>query len=265
VRKLIDERIDCATVLELLDAHGENAFDETGGLLAGHIARCRDCAGALTTARQIRRSLRQAGAGAAPPELRARIVASLRNEPSRRESPALSWLAAAAALVVLVGVSAALLGRFERNDSPGPGAAVARAGLDHHRHCMHAIPPPEVPRSEADLASRIGPEYETFLTAVRDSVPGAVRVVDAHGCSSNGVRYAHVVAKVADGFASVLVTRAGEAGASTDGVRDGTATARSWSAGGHAVWVVSEDRSLTADRIAAAVEPAVRAALDQRV
>jgi anti-sigma factor RsiW len=265
VKKLTEDRIDCSTALELLDAHGENAFHETGGALAGHIAGCRDCAGAWTTARQIRRSVRRTGPDTAPPELRARIVASLRQEPSRRASRAPAWLAAAAALVVLAGVSSALLGTLGRGEAPGPGAAIARAGLDHHRHCMHAIPPPEVPRSEGDLASRIGPEYETLLSAIRVSIPGELTVVDAHGCSSNGVRYSHVVAKVADGFASVLVSRVGEAGPSTDGVRDGAASARSWSAGGHAVWVVSEDGSLTADRIAGAIEPAVRVALDQRV
>ena len=265
MKKLIEDRIDCATALELLDAHGENAFHETGGALAGHIAGCRDCAGAWTTARQIRRSVRRTGPDVAPPELRARIVASLRQEPSRRASLPIAWLAAAAALVVLAGVSAAFLGTLERGEAPGYAAAIARAGLDHHRHCMHAIPPPDIPRSEADLARRIGPEYETFLAAVRDSIPGEVTVVDAHGCSSNGVRYAHVVAKVADGFASVLVSRVGKAGASTDGVRDGAASVRAWSAGGRAVWVVSDDGSLTADRIAGAIEPAVREALDQRV
>src|SRR5262249_15532286 len=124
----------------------------------------------------------------------------------------------------------------------------------------------------------LGPQYAGLIAVVREHIPGALTLVDAHRCSSNGRQFVHVVLRGDTGLVSLLVTARGDSAlpredaidaVEVSGLRISSTNEDGLGVSGFAtpeyrVYVVSGVTDAPAPQIASAVGPSLRDFLGAR-
>src|SRR5262249_21366706 len=67
-----------------------------------------------------------------------------------------------------------------------------RVGLRDHVHCTVFRKFPKNPPSFAEMAQKLGPEYEGLLPLVQGKLPGDFRIIMAHQCAYKGRKFVHM-------------------------------------------------------------------------
>jgi anti-sigma factor RsiW len=246
--------------------------------LSEHLEQCDACPTELEARRALRQTLR--GAFLRSPSLgpgeaflaSARATVRAEEERSRPSQWAGvgNWLGVAAAFLLVAGV-AWLVDSLPRM----PSLSVAMAAIsDHaagdHRNCALHFALDETPISLDDAARLYEPAYRGLREAVATSTPvadGQVQLVEAHACVFRGRRFAHIVLRRGGRIVSLLVTptrQDGIAGKLTDVSAcptSGDLKVACTTAGGYAMFVVSDMPDADNLALARLLAPAVRAHL----
>jgi anti-sigma factor RsiW len=243
-----------------------------------HLEQCGGCRTELEARRALRQTLRGAflrSPSLAPGEaFLARARATMRAEQERSRpsqwATAGNWLGVAAAFLLVAGL-AWLVDSLPR----APSLSVAMSAIsDHaagdHRNCALHFALKETPISLDDAARLYEPAYRGLREAVERSAPiasGQVQLVEAHACVFRGRRFAHIVLRRGDRVVSLLVTptrQEGIAGTLADVSAcptSGDLKVACTTAGGYAVFVVSDMPDADNLALARLLAPAVRAHL----
>ncbi len=213
---------DCPSIRELLDAFADrelNAEDSAG--VARHIVNCADCSHELNSIRMLRSRTRIAVLNEpVPSDLRVRIGAKLsQGEPPARTSMRI-WapLAAAAMLLVsfavgwnayrtwsLPNVDMTLADRYTES-LKGRLASVLRVAMTDHLHCAVFRKYTKDPPSRSQMASDLGPQFESLMPVVRARVPQQYRLEQAHRCTSSKREYVHMIFRDRATLISLIAT-----------------------------------------------------------
>ena len=91
-------------------------------------------------------------------------------------------------------------------------AAVVYTAMTDHIHCAVFRAYPKNPPSREQMVSDMGPQFKDLIPIVRDKVPAAYRLEQAHRCTSGGREYVHLIFRDRLALISVIATirRAGE-------------------------------------------------------
>jgi anti-sigma factor RsiW len=269
----------CAERGALLDTYldGELSGDALRDLNE-HLEQCDACPTELEARRALRQTLR--GAFLRSPSLGpgeaflARTRATLRAEEERSRpsqwAGAGSWLGVAAAFLLVAGL-AWLVNSLPRAPSLSVAmSAISAHAAGDHRNCALHFALEEKPIS-LDAAARLyEPAYRGLQEAVATSTPiasGQVHLVEAHACMFRGRRFAHIVLRRGERIVSLLVTPTGQdgiAGKLTDVSAcptSGDLKIACTTAGGYAVFVVSDMPDAENLALARLLAPALRAHL----
>jgi anti-sigma factor RsiW len=269
----------CADYRAAMDAYLDDELPvDARRDLNEHLEQCDACRTELDARRALRRTLRGAflrspsfGPGDA---FFARARATMLGEETRTRSPRWAgvgnWLGVAAAFL-LVAALAWLVNSLPR--APMLSAAVsaisAHAAGDH-RNCALHFALKETPISLDDAARLYESAYRGLREAVATSPPiaaGQVQLIEAHACVFHGRRFAHIVLRRGGRLVSLLVTPTRQDGIAQK-LTDVTACPTSGdlkvactTAGGYAVFVVSDLPDADNLALARLLAPAVRAHL----
>jgi anti-sigma factor (TIGR02949 family) len=196
----------CQNFRRYLDAYVDNELlVETTQKMMEHLDRCPECRRLTEERQRLKRSLRDAArAEIAPAGLEARIRQNLRAGRSGSSSFLRGWMAAAAALVVLLGSGYALRTRLGAvRDSAGQ---ILKVGLADHVHCTLEGHYPDQPPADAQMRAALGHEYAAVLPVVQQAA-GEFVILAAHICKTDGRAYAHVILRKGGALASVVIAR----------------------------------------------------------
>jgi anti-sigma factor RsiW len=209
--------MQCRELRDLADAFiGEELLVETNHEILRHLESCPECRGDIAARREVRSRLKAAFARSADlapsqpwlSDLRTRLHTE--HASTRRTwTSALAWLAAAATVLIAVGI-----GAFAVSGSRGAEAlvALARTAVGDHRNCAVKFNLAEKPIPLDQAARRYDPLYQVFETTPAATVAarnGTIQVVERHSCVFEGRRFAHVVMKYQGELVSLLVTADG--------------------------------------------------------
>jgi hypothetical protein len=166
--------------------------------------------------------------------------------------------AIAAGILLIAAVSISTLG----------GDAGLRSGWSNHMHCTLAGHFPDQPPAEETMLEKLGPEYAGLLEVVRGQMAD-YRIRQAHRCTTEGRRFAHLVLQkdtilmslsVAPGAsAEILPGRRGMRTTVLQGVE-----VAAFEAGRYAVFVSSNQGRAENTRTAWRLAPGIREALKTR-
>jgi hypothetical protein len=188
-------------VLDDLAAYEEGRLDpRRSDLVKTHIAECEECRGALDAVQRARRILEALPAVAMPPREVQRLTAALRRAGDRSRPVRFGLVAAAASVVIALGLTAYFLSRGIGPDlitKPGP-AGLAPLASDLHRRleagdlalAFESSDPAQIRQwqfeQRAPVASLAAPVVRAGWPAIR--VRGSA-VVDAGGAPASVVTY----------------------------------------------------------------------------
>jgi anti-sigma factor RsiW len=245
--------------------------------LREHFEQCDACRTEVEARRALRQSLRGAflrSRSLGPNEAflaraRATIVAGEgRGRP--QWAGVGNWLGVAAAFLLVAGL-AWLVDRLPRVPSLSLAmAAISDHAAGDHRNCALHFALEEKPISLDDAARLYEPAYRGLREAVATSTPvagGQVKLVEAHACVFHGRRFAHIVLGRGGRVVSLLVTPTRPDGIANTlaGVSpcpsSGDLRIACTTAGGYAVFVVSDMPDADNLQLARLLMPAVRAHL----
>jgi hypothetical protein len=152
-----------------------------------------------------------------PPYLEARIRANLQPGPAARPFWNRQWAAAAAALIVMAGGTAAYRLGHLRLTAASQDAYIAsvsnrvatlmRAGLGDHIHCAYFRKFPKTPPPMEEFVRKMGPEYTGLIPVVRKQIPEQFRLETAHQCRYHDRKFVHIVLKDDSKLISLVVAR----------------------------------------------------------
>ena len=263
--------MECPDVRRLADAYlSEQLLVETNQAIVHHLERCPACRAEFEGQRRLRaftRSAFEQAPGLQPRpeylrEMRARVKASGDTTVAAAWRP---WLAAAASVLVAVGLSVATLGWLSRADL----LALAHLAAGDHQNCALKFALPERPITLDEAARKFDPAFGALQTVVLPAPTGArADVLERHACIYDGQLFAHLVITYQGHAVSVLVA---DATASAGGWRYGaSATAlpatrgfnlASFRGAGHSVFVVSTLPLADVQEVAQAIATPILAAL----
>ena len=177
-----------------------------------HLDGCPSCWTEVDTRNRLRSVLRTAFTRA--PELQPtgefadRLRNRLRHTAVKTHRPwtiSTPWLALAAALVLTVGATAAIL----VNRSSASAATLEADAIGDHRYCAlkYRLVRWPVPLEEA--AQRFDSAYRVLLNAPPDDIPtpdGPAHVLERHSCEYGAHRFGHVIMQYRGRVVSLLMT-----------------------------------------------------------
>lgn len=277
----MDRHMQCADAQELADAFVAGELDGAAATeMARHLDTCPACQTDIASRRAVRAQLRSAflasDALAPRTDWAAQLAARLQTQGVVQPAPARRWwtpglalaatllLAATATLYIASGVrGAAAL------------AEMARLALGDHRNCAITFALSEQPIRLPEAATRFDAAYQAFVNIPADSFVargGTVEVVDRHSCVYAGRRFAHVVMRYQGQIVSLLITTEpggalsrlplpSHGNSAAPPIADGSDIVSAGRAGGHMVFFVGDGGNQLVRDVAAAVSPAVYAAL----
>ena len=205
--------MNCRDVREVGDSFlCEELLTETNHEILRHLDSCPSCRTEIEARRRLRGALRTAFHR--DPELQAagqfadRLRDQLRQAAAHRHrswSFSGRWLALAAAVVLAVGATAAIL----LNRSSASTESLARDAVGDHSNCAlkYRLVRRPVPLEEA--AQRFDSAYRLLISAPPDDIStpdGIARVVERHSCEYGGRRFGHVIMQYRGRVVSLLVT-----------------------------------------------------------
>jgi anti-sigma factor RsiW len=210
----------CEAALRQIDQY----LDGEAATTVAHLEECAACQAELETRRRIRSGLRGALRQASPADvaMESRVRAAIRVEQAGRFRWQPQFLAAAAAVLITIGVSGAYhLGhlRFttEQQDAyistiSSNVVSILRAGLQDHVHCSVFRKWPKQTPAVAELVREMEPQYRPVAQAVERSMPAGYQIIQAHQCGYNGRRFIHVAMRSDEGKLVSLVLARKQAG-----------------------------------------------------
>jgi anti-sigma factor RsiW len=266
----------CADRSVGLDTHLDGEL--SGGALrdlSEHLEHCDACRTELEARRALRQTLR--GAFLRSPSLgpsetfltRARTTLLAGEERSRPQWAGVGdWLGVAAAFLLVAGL-AWLVDSLPRAPSLSVAmSAISAHAAGDHRNCALHFALEEKPISLDDAARLYEPAYRGLREAVATSTPiadGQVQLVEAHACVFRGRRFAHIVLRRGNRVVSLLVTPTRQDGIAGTDVSacptSGDLKVACTTAGGYAVFVVSDMPDADNLALARLLAPAVRSHL----
>ncbi len=211
----------CQAARMHLDAFADSELDAaTMEDIGRHVEECAECAVELNTIRLLKARVHTAvKSNEISPEFRTRIVASLRDgrAPSRATR---QWapLAAAAMIAVAFGLSWTVYQNWSGTTGPAVTAdryvnalkarvaAVVYTAMTDHIHCAVFRDYSKNPPSREQMVSDMGPQFKDLIPIVRDKVPAAYRLEQAHRCTSGGREYVHLIFRDRLALISVIAT-----------------------------------------------------------
>jgi anti-sigma factor RsiW len=216
------EQKRCERILNLLDSYVSNELlVETNHEVLQHLEECRACSAALQNRRRTKSLLQRAVASEAPlPALRARLQSRLRSTIAEKPDSRPSWqgwpMAAAAALVLMLGGYALMrngTGIFFVNTEQARLSAVSeqamqvlKIGLGDHVQCAINHRFAERSLTDEKMAELLGESYRQIATDLKLNAPAGYRLTAAHKCKIDGRQFAHLILKKPEGFVSVILT-----------------------------------------------------------
>ncbi len=241
----------CKNTQAKLDGYiDDELLVETNLELAQHFARCPSCAREAGMRREVRAQVKAAVRLAPVPEgLESRLRDRLRKTGSARSAP---WgLMSIAAAVVLCFAS---WFTYE--------ASVLRIGVGDHAHCAVVRQGFLKPVGQDKLSAG----YKPLLAIARLHMPAGTHLTVAHECTFQGRKFIHVTFKDDRRLVSLIVTRESAwqrlPGGPYTAKLQGFQTA-AFETGGYLVYTVSDLSKEDNRRILAAMEPAIRHALNK--
>ena len=205
--------MNCRDVREVADSFlCEELLTETNHEILRHLETCRSCRAEIDARRRLRGALRTAFARdpalQPAPAFADRVREQLREAAALERRPRTAssrWLALAASVVLVAGVTAAIL--FMR--SSARAGALARDAIGDHRNCAlkYRLVRAPVPLEEA--AQRFDGAYRLLLSAPPDDIStpdGPAHVVERHSCAFGAHRFGHVILRYRGRVVSLLVT-----------------------------------------------------------
>jgi anti-sigma factor (TIGR02949 family) len=201
----------CARIRRQLDAYLSNELlVETTGEVLRHLESCEACLRELEARTRVRDALRRAAAGQTPPEeLRQSIQRQIRGmQPgSFGGFPRLAWALAIALIVVVGGVATEQWIAVQRGRRVV--ASVLAIGVADHVQCaIKGHNYPDVANPPEKLREKLGPQYAGLLEVVQQKLLG-FEILEAHICSIPGSprKYVHFITRGRGTILSVILTR----------------------------------------------------------
>ena len=198
--------------------------DETNQEILRHLDSCHSCRAQIDEQRRLRSAVGTAVRGAPDLQPPTRFSAQLRNRlrleaeqqqhaRARSRGP---WLAAAAGLVLAVGITAALV-----LSSPGVAPqALAQDAIGDHRNCALTFRLARQPMPLLEAAGKFDSAFRELLSRPPDDIStpgGPVRVLERHVCVYGTRRFGHIIMRYHEHVVSLLMTsRDVKAGANQD-------------------------------------------------
>ena len=214
----------CARIRRYVDSYINNELlVETNHEVLRHLETCPACAAEVESRTRIKARSKSAVQNQSIPEdLEARVRAALRQD-SRSSFAWTRWASAAAAiLVVAVGLWVEVP-RWTRPALPELAdrrgqdvfiqkasaslSAVLKVGLGDHIHCSIFRKYPKDPPSVEEMAQRLGPAYQDLVPRVKARVPEEYRIILAHQCGYQGRRFVHLTLTNGSSLLSLVITR----------------------------------------------------------
>lgn len=214
----------CARIRRYMDSYINNELlVETNHEVLRHLETCPACATEVESRTRMKARLQSAVRNQSVPEdLQERVGAVLR-EDSRNSFAWARWASAAAAvLVVAVGLWVELP-RWTRPALPDLAdrrgqdvfiqkvsaslSAVLTVGLGDHIHCSIFRKYPKSPPSVNEMAQKLGPAYQDLVPLVKARVPEEFRIILAHQCGYHGRRFVHLTLTNGSSLLSLVITR----------------------------------------------------------
>ena len=213
----------CERIRKYLDSYVSNELlVETNHEVLRHLESCPACAAEADARAGLRSRVKAAvHAQAVPPELQVRIREQIRRKESASwwQGAWPRWAAAAAMLVIGVSVwrSAAPLPMPPIGDRAAQSTYIQRVsakvasafkpGLADHIHCSIFRKYPQHPPTLEKMEEELGPEYKGLLPVMRAAAPGGYRVIMAHQCTYAGRKYVHLTLSKDGQLLSLVVAR----------------------------------------------------------
>jgi hypothetical protein len=153
----------------------------------------------------------------APAYLATRVQAAIREAERPRRVWAPRLMAAAAGLVICIGVAVSYqLGHLRLTTRSQNSyiasvsnriATIMRAGLGDHLHCTVFRKFPKNAPKVDELAEKMGPEYRQLIPVVTRAAGPDYRLIQAHECGYLKRRYVHLALKDDSNLMSVVITK----------------------------------------------------------
>jgi hypothetical protein len=165
---------------------------------------------------RLRERLKQAvRTDVASEHLHERIRSGIRGGPRALLQPA--WLAAAAAIVITLGIGAAYQFGYLRL-TPGSResyitsvtnrvAAIMSVGLGDHVECAVFRKYPKNPPPVQQIVEQMVPEYRDLVSIVRSRVPQEYQLFMAHQCGYHGRKFTHLILRKGSRTLSVVIAQ----------------------------------------------------------
>ena len=211
----------CQDVVDGLDAYLDHVLppDSTSRVLA-HAQGCASCARELAMRRTLRARLKMAVQSVETPAfLETRVRAHLRQTRGAFVWK-LSLAAVAVAAVVCMSGSVAYQYGYFRSTRPSQESYIAsvsnqvaglmRVGLGDHIHCAVFRKYPKNPPPMTQFLQDMGPKYSGLIRIVRERVPDAFRLEQAHQCHYHKRGFVHMILKSDSRLLSLVIANKGE-------------------------------------------------------
>ncbi len=210
----------CRRVQAHFDAYMDNELlVETNRDVLEHLESCPRCATTLDDQIRFRAALRRAGSQVAVPEAVGDAVRSSLNQASTaRAWPRWAAVAAAAAVVLTLGLTSARLFRqpaVPAASTPPPALLVDELqvalspGVDNHVYCTIEHGFDERSFTRAEMETAIGASYTQLVSLVEADAPPEYTLTVAHHCTTDGRRFIHLVLQGNESAVSLAVTAKG--------------------------------------------------------
>ncbi|MFY9610878.1 MAG: zf-HC2 domain-containing protein [Blastocatellia bacterium] len=217
------EQGHCKRIRVYLDSYVNNELTvETTHEVIRHLESCKYCTAELSAKTQIinvlRKAVRRAGAPAA---LRERIQRDIRRDADAWWAPrthVMQWaVAAAAAVVLLVGGWSVLRSSSSRGPQPRPAeatllradtpnAAILNIGLSDHINCAVVHRQQDQQLTPEQMAERLGSDYAGLVPIVKQRTRG-FEIVMAHRCHVEEREFIHLILRNQDRVCSLVITK----------------------------------------------------------
>ena len=240
--------MNCRDAREFADPFlSDQLLLETTSDIVRHLETCAACREEFASRKLLRTRLKTAIDTSSDLSPRPEFVASLATRLRPVEAPRAitrrawleSWMAAAAAVIALIGGGLFARDTLRRSRL----AALAASAAGDHQNCAIRFNLHEAPIPLEQAAQKYDPAYRSLTAFTPTGLPGGdATVLDRHSCVFDGRRFAHVVFRYREHIVSLLVTSgAGLAGDSPSLVpNDSGLRVALFDAASHAVFVVSD-------------------------
>jgi len=220
------EGAQCKKIQSYLDSYlNSELLVETNHELLKHLEECESCDRALKDRVRIKDQLKRVVLGdTAPIDLRERIRNDIRRRTRFGRSLASltrSWMFAAAAVVLLGAIALGIVFKtrdrstnvvpalsLEAEVAPGDQTGqILKVGFEDHVLCSIDHDMASRQFTAKEMSERLGPQYETLVTVVKEKIPRDYVVVVGHRCHYGSREFIHLILRHGNEVVSLIVTK----------------------------------------------------------